>query len=396
MLSPTLPLAIEEELKKLGTGSQNGDSSGLSSAPSSVEKKKVVPSSSDKYSRNSKDLSWSDAASKESSSPLSSPTGLGITFKSEKPQSKPSPSAPEKRHVPTERKVSSIAPIFKPTKPDVKYARADTVVNGTRSTPSTIAPEEAESFVVKLKYPKNRKTHVEWLLKLKPTNTLGLQSTPKEPPKIKDASKSTVLSSEKKHAVDRDGRPNNAGKTSDDDVKGVARKAPVSGSRTDRPTPTSASKRPRADDEAQRAAPPAKRQKAPNALELDRDPRTPIQPPQPSPALSSNKSSALKAHMLTPKNSFRAAAMKRTESSESFGTTPKGLATTPVNSTRSESGKKQPTSAPLSGQAGAWHNVGKELNAAAYKLKRATQDVMSSGEPGSQKKVAVMSLESVL
>ena len=152
------------------------------------------------------------------------------------------------------------------------------------------------------------------------------------------------------------------------------------------------------------AAQPAMRKKAPDALEIRKEPSTPAQPPLESPSI---QSSAQKSQQITPSNARKdllsAAAMRREQSQDSNINTPSARANTPtINGQTSSSLQANGISRAPSSQPSnktplqqAWETEQKRLETLGRELKHAAQAHLKASSP-EPKLAAVKALESLL
>ncbi|KAH7371943.1 hypothetical protein BKA66DRAFT_572512 [Pyrenochaeta sp. MPI-SDFR-AT-0127] len=253
--------------------------------------------------------------------------------------------------------------------------------------------EKDASLVVKLKFSKTKAPTVKQILRLPPKRANVEKKERPDPPK-------EVLAELQAIAVDRvviKKKPI---------PKIAARRQPDTSLPTSAPigkpaatTTKTAEKRPRIDDEASLAAP----SKRPRAGSTQDRPITPLQQVISSPALP-NESGMQKSHAqyTTPKKDIKTVNMLRTQSAESYDTTPGRSGTTPAG-TKLEH-RAGPTSAPLNGKKQAdisllsqtsmkLNQMGRALKHEATKILTAPSNKISKQD---EKRAAVTNLECIL
>ena len=262
--------------------------------------------------------------------------------------------------------------------------------------PSIVPPKPAESatptLIVKLKFGKNKKETLRNLLRLPPA-------------------RKTVAVSEKRERTEnaKEQRPVKAQAKATDgiapkakDVPKITARRPDSSTSNVKPTPVAriAEKRPRTEDDSSLAV-PAKR---PRASTLQDRPRTPSQQMLASPPRS-KKSNApkLQAPYTTPRKDHKAVNMLRTNSIDSYDSTPGRSGTTPAGSKHLDP-KVPPTSAPMNAKKQSdiqsLSQISMKLNQMGRSLKHEAQKVvLEKGSRASKedlKRAAVTSLECIL
>ncbi|KAL2353274.1 hypothetical protein BJ546DRAFT_116756 [Cryomyces antarcticus] len=432
ILSPTIPSHIEEELAKQRRKRTLSDASTLTPEASSSTQ---VPSSASK-SINGIKMSPLLSATQNNDTLGPLPKGVARVVKSGTPSSsQEQASEAKKRPLTTEttsvskvlsgtsesnkldsnvnvkraQGMSKMSPSLKPTPPS-RPAKRPRIVH---------SDEEGEepTCIVRLKYHKSKALEIQRYLNTRPTpdkKYLDMQNAKRGPKN--DSATETKKERERnpkqkaQHVQNERPKKGQGRRESDqsrdsarEDVKKVLpAKNGKDGSNKEhlKPSRQSAEKRPRPEDEEEGRPPAAKRQKAPAALNLDKNIGTPLQPAFKSPAVSN-----VKPQQVTPRKDIRSAAMKRIDSSESLVRTPQNLTDAPTSGGTQVSGTTRPSPASGKGRTAksqAWDAENLRLRALGGELKHAAQSIQKSVKEGEKlpdkeaKLVAVTALESLL
>jgi len=380
MLSPTLPEKIEDALAREAKSRSRTDSNTSSSSSEKKVKGHVT----------------SAATAVKAPLPTRKETPDLKTKSVVKPPTKPAPpiSSMARSDLHKEIAAKSDSPARKASG-DHEKKKIDVEESKTHPSmaPSKAAPgPEKQRLIVRLKYGKKRRVQVERILKLPP------RPKPKPIPSMA-VDRSDPERARASSGASQQGRPKTTSQGKEiDSPKQVAKKTvpPSHRSAKDLTTPE---KRIRPDDIDN--APPAKRQKLPPNLDLEKNPRTPNQPSILSPSIQKSGGSIKSAAHLTPRDGqLKGANMVRSISNETPVSTPgKRAYLTPLP----KAGERATTSAPMNGKAAestALLNLSKQFNDLGRKLKHGNQAIL--GKPKDQitevdrKKAALLGLECIM
>ncbi|KAK8200986.1 hypothetical protein M8818_006306 [Zalaria obscura] len=324
-LSPTLPDSIVASLNARAHKRSASDSSNASGEPSSSSMIRTD-------SKHDSVLS----ASRDGTQDKSSPRGVATISQKEKVY-------PEKPDVATKalpKRVSEGRPGEARKEPQAAVP-PDVVSTEKYPKPSNVTKREQQKdigrtnrLVVKLRVPKHRRTDLKRLLGMRPSPQQWQKELARFMQEEEAEEKPSKQSGDVGRRMSAQSRPGNRnGSISDEPIKGVARKVKSSHShrregREEEISTSTASKRPRAEDEASLPQPEAKRKKLGEILksEKEKTSSTPLQPAFQSPAVPSG--SAQKSQQLTPSMKrdraadLRPTAMQRVSSHDSQADTP--------------------------------------------------------------------------
>lgn len=370
MLSPTLPPVIEAELARLAEQKRTNPSSSFDNV--AAQKSPIA-----KANGTSGSLSQKEAKANG--------VGKGIAVVVKKGATAASHERNEARKLPA---VSG-----------VKTTRADGEHTSSQVSQGSV-PGKPPSLVVKLKYGKKNRKEVERYLKLPPSKTAkqreGDTVTKNNDDRLNGESTSNgVLNNREAPA-----KPEKSANPSGHSMKGALKRvnSTTSSQTSDDKSRSTPEKRPRPAEDAQSIAPPSKRPKTVSTVDPDKRPGTPTQTSLPSPA-QTNRSSAQKPQLVTPRRDFKGVTMTRTGSTESNAATPRPLVTTP-SSSRGIAPTSAPASNSRSAEAKTWCETSKRWNDLGRILKHAADAIVrdQSGKPtpADRKKAAVTGIESVL
>ncbi|TKA71009.1 hypothetical protein B0A49_09346 [Cryomyces minteri] len=435
ILSPTIPSHIGEELAKQRRKRTLSDASTLTPDASSSTQ---VPSSASKSINGIKmSPSFSATQNNDTLGPL--PKGVAQVVKRGTLSSSQEQASEAKERPPT----TETKPVSKVLSGSSESNKLDGNANvkraqGTSKTSPPLKPTapsrpakrlwvvhsedkgEEPTCIVRLKYRKSKAPEIRRYLNTRPTpdkKHVDMQNA-KRGPKIdsatetkKERERSNEHPKQKaQHVQNERPKKGQSRRESDqsrdsarEDVKKVlpAKNGKDSSNKEHlKPSTQSAEKRPRPEDEEEGRPPAAKRQKAPAALNLEKNISTPLQPAFKSPAVSN-----MKSQQVTPRKDIRSAAMKRIDSSESLVRTPQNLTDAPTSGGTQVSGTTRPSPASGKGRTAesqAWDAENVRLRALGGELKHAAQSIQKSVKEGEKlpdkeaKLVAVTALESLL
>ncbi|KAI9815683.1 MAG: hypothetical protein M1827_002079 [Pycnora praestabilis] len=285
--------------------------------------------------------------------------------------------------------------------------------------------ETKKRLLVKLKYPKSRKKTIERILNMQPRSKKVIEDGVKD--KSNEETRKAVererdsngaVGKHRERAREEQNREEDRVRSGLEDeerererrrnaVKDVSKSAP-------KDAPKQSEKRARPADDDHSREPPAKRQKAPDNLDLSKNPRTPIPPAFKSPALS-NQGSAQKSQISTPKKDIKSVAMRRVDSSDAKVRTPQSVAShgTPTAPSSAEKTNGDGRGAPLISSSGAsgdgkmqeikaWKAENQKFTELGRKLKHEADKLFkpkvegATVEDGAAKHGAVVAIETVL
>ncbi|KAF2660132.1 hypothetical protein K491DRAFT_701740 [Lophiostoma macrostomum CBS 122681] len=264
-------------------------------------------------------------------------------------------------------------------------------VNGKSPTPapSVRATITEPRLIVKLKYGKKQAATVTQLLRLPPTrkNHTASEKKDRQDHTVKETAKVPMKAAEPVPAKNKDTPKINARRTD----------SSTASAKTNGVTLKAAEKRPRNDDDASLTVP----SKRPKPLQVG--PSTPSQQAITSPAMS-NKSSTQKsqAPYVTPRKDIKAISMLRSNSMESYDSTPGRSGHTPaasklldpkaLPSSTPSSNRKQNEISALFQRSQKLNQLGRTLKHDAQKIVQEKGDKLTSGD---QQRVAMLGLECI-
>jgi hypothetical protein len=394
MLSPTLPPNIEAALAREDQPRSRTDSNTSTSSMEKRLKSQVTTAATSlKPPPADRKAHTPDLKPKSVSKPIPKPSLAGSNvFKSDLKKEVAVKTEPAMRKVSDEHKSKPVdKEEMKPRPPFTADAEPD-----------------KESLILRLKYGKKRRQQIEWILRLPPKPSRD-SSKLKQSQAIEDsrrarASSSVSQSMERRDRLEVHSKGKEIGATKADARKTV-NSPTVTAKKTvpasDRPAKDHTTPEKRSRPDQSDSAPSAKRQKLPANLEVEKNPRTPIQPPLISPSLQKSGGSLKPAAHLTPRDShLKGTAMSRTASNETTVSTPGNRSyLTPQPRT----GGKGPTSAPgRAAELSSLTALSKSFNDLGRKLKRENEKIHKDLPKGQQmsetdrKRMAVLGLECIL
>ena len=405
LLSPTLPAYIEEELSRFAnlpplgeTGGSKNHSRTSSSSDTKLQTLSRTSTPSKKARVPDKNLLTSSKTTGTTAA-----KGLGLVSSKVRGDTDGGPREVRKAPLPQESK-----------------GRSDGAEAGGRSSQSGTkggAPIDSEGrkrrLVVKLKYGRGRRKDVQRILNIsaRPKKVLGdTQGSVKEVKAERDREQDGLSQRDNTKGRSQDDRSLDKGKLL---TKGNAlgttqerREARADGNDSDRAKAQhkSGEKRPRITSDERATEPPTKRHKVPESLDVSKKPRTPLQPPFRSPALSVT-GSGQKSQASTPMNNSKSTAMRRVDSSEAR--TPKSARTEATAQPRggepaSTDGKPQGSGSGRSKEVDAWKAEYKRFLELGRQLKHHAQETLRPKTEGApveeqaRKQGAALAVESVL
>lgn len=330
MLSPTLPVDIEEELAKLPAagGSKRDRGSDAGAKATSDKKYSSTALSSKESSRNVKGVS------KELAQNTNRPGKTSPSLKATKSNHERQPKSASTQRTP-DVSAKGVA---------VSKSSAHGANNGDKkgvsvNTPGTaLQKPEKSSLIAKLKIPKSIRRNCMRILQMQPRPSKKFEQDVPKRDEIKvpaGKSRDRILPNgagqDSEPQLPRSEHPQE--RSTSTDRSGRKIKPPEANSNL----PQSGEKRKKPHDQRINLEPTIKRQKQPAGLDISHKPHTPIKPPLRSPLVSQN-SSAQKPRLSTPKRDLKSTAMQRIGSSEGDVQTPLGAVrgTTPTATGTSE------------------------------------------------------------
>jgi hypothetical protein len=399
MLSPTLPPKIEAALAREDQPRSRTDSNtSTSSTDKKVKSHVSATSSSLKPIPGDRKVLTPDLKAKPVTKSIPKPSlASSAVFKSE---------------LKKEATAKSDSPIRKISDEHRNKSNADDDVKSRTSTAGKAALEpEKESWILRLKYGKKRRQHIERILRLPPKPARD-PPKPKPSQALEDASRARASSGASQPTERRD-RTELSSKSKESGLsKGDARKTvgtPLMAAKKTVPSSDRAGKslatpekRSRTDDGDYSHS--VKRQKLPANLDLEKHPRTPVQPPLISPSIQKSTGSLKSAAHLTPRDShLKGAAMSRTASNETTVSTPGNRSY--LTPQPKSGGVKGPTSAPLNSRGieqGSLRALSRSYNELGRKLKKENEKIYKDLPKGQhmsetdRKRMALLGLECIL